>query len=140
MFHTQNHVLFCRLSRGSTSFCTYLRSLLCIFFGCMFEYLSVLARPDIPTRFRNCLLSSHKLSKLPDFSASPRRTSFYSMPCGTTPKTLSDSRHLCCSMSPEDLDQTNTNNTDEHMTLTTYPCQKKLVRKGVKIQEKIKIL
>ena len=60
-------------------------------------------RSYVSTRFRNGLLSSHQLSKFPDLSARPRRTSFYSMSFSTATKTSSDSRHLCCSMSPNDL-------------------------------------
>ena len=57
----------------------------------------------VVVRFRNGLLSSHQLSKFPDLSARPRRTSFFLMSFSTATKTSSDSRHLCCSMFPNDL-------------------------------------
>ena len=106
----------------------------------MFEYLSILARSYVSTRFRNGLLSSHQLSKFPDLSACPRRTSFYSMSFSTATKTSSDSRHLCCSMSPNDLitwistTRIHTKHSNFHNSLVIW-LKTKLVREGLKKHE-----
>jgi hypothetical protein len=102
-------------------------------------------RSYVSTRFRNGLLDSHQLSKFPDLSACPRRTSFYSMSFSTATKISSDSRHLCCSMSPNDLitwisiTRMHTKHSNFHNSLVIW-WKTKLVREGLQKTWNMKIL
>ena len=114
---------------------------------CQWISLSALPRWGLMSLpgFEMGLLDSHQLSKFPDLSACPRRTSFYSMSFSTATKISSDSRHLCCSMSPNDLitwisiTRMHTKHSNFHNSLVIW-WKTKLVREGLQKTWNMKIL